>query len=81
MITTIQLGDNVKRELERMKESANDTYEKVILTMIKIVEENKRKQKALLIEGCKEMASDNLKMAKEFEGTLMDGLDKNEKWD
>jgi len=81
MITTIQLGENVKRELERMKESSSDTYEKVILTMIKIVEEKKRKQTNLLIEGCKEMAYDNLKMAKEWEGTLMDGLDKNEKWD
>lgn len=69
MITTIQLGDNVKRELEKMKESVNDTYEKVILTLIKIAEEKKRKQTELLIEGCKEMANESLKITKEWETT------------
>ena len=68
-ITTIQLGENVKRELERMKESSSDTYEKVILTLIKTAEELKRNQKELLIEGCKEMASDSLKVTKEWETT------------
>ena len=33
-----------------------------------------------MIEGCKEMAEDSLKITKEWEGTLMDGLDKNERW-
>jgi hypothetical protein len=67
MVTTIQLGENVKRELERMKESSNDTYEKVILTLIKTAEEMKRCQRELLIEGYKEMASESLKITKEFE--------------
>jgi predicted CopG family antitoxin len=68
-ITTIQLGENVKRELERMKESRSDTYEEVILTLIGIAEEMKRGQRELLIEGCKEMASDSLKITKEWETT------------
>jgi hypothetical protein len=66
-ITTIQLGENVKRELERMKESSSETYEEVILALIKTAEEMKRNQTGLLIEGYKEMASESLKITKEFE--------------
>ncbi len=69
MITTIQLGDNVKRELERMKESSNDTYEKVIVALIRTATEKKRRQNELLIEQCKEMASDDLRITKEWETT------------
>jgi len=69
MVTTIQLGENVKRELERMKESSSETYEEVILTLIKTAEEMKRCQRELLIEGCKEMASDSLRITKEWEKT------------
>ena len=80
MITTIQLNENVKRTLHRMK-SNKETYEDIIVSLIESVQEQEKKQEELLIEGCKEMYEDMLKMAKEWEGTLMDGLDKNEKWD
>ncbi len=40
----------------------------------------KKKYEQLLIEGCKEMNKDMLRINKEWEGTLMDGLDRNEKW-
>ena len=73
MITTIQLNDNVKKELDRLK-SEKETYEHVILNLMRFVQEHKRKQKALLIEGCKEMAEENLKMTKEFEA--IENLDK-----
>ncbi|MEK6873925.1 MAG: hypothetical protein AABW91_03695 [Nanoarchaeota archaeon] len=79
MITTIQLNENVKDALDRMK-SNKETYEEVILNLMKIAEKHKREQEYLLIEGCKEMYGDMLKSAKEWENTLMDGLDKNEKW-
>ncbi len=79
MVTTIQLNEHVKKALDRMK-SSKETYEQVILNLMKAAEEQKRNQEKLLIEGCKEMYDDMLKMAKEWEGTLMDGLDKNEKW-
>jgi hypothetical protein len=36
-------------------------------------------EEELLIEGYKEMAGESLKIAKEWEGTLMDGLE-DEKW-
>jgi len=79
MVTTIQLNENVKKILDRMK-SAKETYEDIIVNLIKSVEEQKKNQEDLLIEGCKEMYEDMLKIDKEWEGTLMDGLDKNEKW-
>ena len=79
MITTIQLNEKVKNALDRMK-SNKETYEQVILNLMKIAEKCKREQEQLLIEGCKEMYQDMIKINKELEGTLMDGLDKNEKW-
>lgn len=66
MVTTIQLNEDVKRALDRMK-SNKQTYEEVILELMKIAEEQKRKQRELLIEGCKEMAEESLKITKEFE--------------
>ena len=78
MITTIQLNENVKRELDRLK-SNKETYEEIIINLMKIVEKCKREQEVLLIEGCKEMAEENLKIEKEWEGTLIDGLE-DEKW-
>ena len=79
MITTIQLNENVKIALDRIKTN-RETYEEVIVNLLKIAELQKRKQESLLIEGYKEMAEESLRIAKEWEGTLMDGLDKNEKW-
>jgi len=79
MVTTIQLNENVKNALDKMK-SNRETYEDVIINLMKFADEQKRKQEKLLIEECKEMAEENLKITKEWEGTLMDGLDKNEKW-
>jgi len=79
MVTTIQLNENVKKNLDKLKTN-KETYEEVILKMMSELEEQKRKQKDLLIEGCKEMAEDSLRITKEWEGTLMEGLDKNERW-
>ena len=47
---------------------------------MKIAKKSKREQEELLIEGCKEMAEESLRITQEWEGTLMDGLDKDEKW-
>ena len=80
MITTIQLNEHVKNSLARLRNSKKQTYEDIVVDLIKLAEIQKRKQEKLLIEGCKEMAEESLRIAKEWEGTLMDGLDKNEKW-
>ena len=77
MITTIQLDKKVKRALDRMKETGKETYEQVILNLMKTVEESKRKQEELLIEGCKEMYEDMIRITKEFEA--IEDLD-NWKW-
>ena len=66
MITTIQLNENIKSELDRLKIN-KETYEEVILNLMKIAEKCKREQKQLLIEGCKVMAEESLKITKEFE--------------
>ncbi len=79
MVTTIQLNEDVKKALDRLK-SDKETYEQAILNLMAIAEKHKREHEQLLIEGCKEMYGDMQKMAKEWEGALMDGLDKNEKW-
>ena len=80
MVTTIQLNENVKNALDRMK-SNKETYEEVILNLMKMVEKHKKEKDQLMIEGCKEMYNDMLKISKEWEGTLMDGFDKSERWD
>ncbi len=66
MVTTIQLNENVKNALDRLK-SDKETYEQVILNLMKIAEKCKREQEQLLIEECKIMAEENLKITKEFE--------------
>lgn len=69
MVTSIQLNENVKRALDMMKETGKETYEEIIVKMMQKFEERKRKQKELLIEGCKEMAKDSLRITKEFEAS------------
>ena len=70
-ITTIQLHEDVKSELDRLKEG-KQTYEEIILKMIRVIEQQKRKQRELLIEGCKEMAKDMLRINKEWESVDAD---------
>ncbi len=68
MVTTIQLNENVKNALDRMK-SNKETYEEIILSLMKTAERCKREQEQLLIEGCKEMAEESLRITKEWEAT------------
>jgi len=66
MITTIQIRENVKNQLDKLKKD-KETYEEIILRMMAFVEECKRRDKQLLIEGCKEMAKDSLRITEEWE--------------
>jgi len=66
MITTIQLNDQTKNSLSKMKQQG-ETYEALIIRMMQLLELKKRKQEELLIEGYKEMAEESLKITKEFE--------------
>ncbi|HLD55871.1 MAG TPA: hypothetical protein VJB35_06430 [Candidatus Nanoarchaeia archaeon] len=66
MVTTIQINENAKRSLDRLK-TKKETYEEVILGLMKIAEEIQRKKEDLLIESCKVMNKENLKITNEFE--------------
>lgn len=65
-ITTIQIRENVKQQLDKLKVN-KESYEETILNLMKIAEQCKRNQEALMIEGYKEMAEESLKITKEFE--------------
>ena len=79
MVTTIQLNENVKEVLDDLKKG-KETYEEVILKLIDRLNKDKEEIEELLKEEALEFSEENLKIEKEWEGTLMDGLDKNEKW-
>ncbi len=66
MVTTIQLNENVKKELNKLKTN-KETYEQIIINLMRQVDEQKRKHIALMIEGAKETAEESLKITKEFE--------------
>ena len=66
MVTTIQLNENVKNALDRLKTN-KETYEEVIVKMINQIDKEKRKHIELMIEGAKETAEESLKITKEFE--------------
>ena len=67
MVTTIQVSDKLKDTLSLMKESSSQSYEQVILQIIRTLEEQKRKHVDLMIEGAKETAEESLKITREFE--------------
>ena len=67
MITTIQIHEDVKKELDSLKNGTKDSYEEVIVKLIKAAEKSKRTNKKLLKEGYEEMAEESLKITKEFE--------------
>jgi hypothetical protein len=71
MVTTIQLNENVKNALDRLK-SNKETYEEVILNLMKTAEKCKRDQEELLIEGCKVMAKDMIEINKVWEAADSD---------
>ncbi len=67
MVTTIQLNLEVKKALDNLKKG-KETYEQIIVNLIRLAELQGRQQESLLIEGCNELSSENLKITKEFEG-------------
>ena len=69
MVTSIQLNEHVKSALDNLKNNTRETYEEVIVKMMNKLEEQKREKQELLIEGCKVMAEESLKITKEFQTT------------
>ncbi len=66
MISTIQLSENVKNSLGKLKE-VRESYEDVIVKWMNEFERRKREHVDLMIEGAKETAAESLKITKEFE--------------
>lgn len=76
MVTTIQLNENVKKSLDRMKETGKETYEEIIVKMMRTIEEQKRRYIDLMIEGAKETADESLEITKGF-----DAIDEDFDWE
>lgn len=74
MITSIQIHEKLKQELNLLKITPKESYEEVISRLIFEIEKQRRTQKDLLIKGYKEMASENLKLTKEWE-SIEEGWD------
>ena len=71
MITTIQIHESVKNELESLKEN-RESYEDVIVKLMSLLEKQKRSRDEFIIKGYKEMSKDSLKISKEFESIEKD---------
>lgn len=66
MVTSIQLNETVKKDLDRFR-NGKETYESIILGLMKMVKNYRISQEQLMKEGYEEMAEENLKIEKEFE--------------
>jgi len=67
MVKVIELSEAVKKQLDKLKQSNNETYEDIIIKMLDQIDEQKRQNIELMIEGAKETAEESLKITKEFE--------------
>jgi len=66
MLTTIQIHKETKDQLEAIKEK-NESFEEVIERLIEKNEVEKRTNEKMMIQGCREMAEDSLRITKEWE--------------
>ncbi len=66
MVTSIQIHEKVKQELNTLKKSNRESYEDIILRLINLAEKQRRIQIKLLVEGYKEIAEENLNIEKEW---------------
>ena len=64
--TTIQIHKEAKGELDKLKEYSRETYEDVIMKLIKMFKSQKVKQMTKMAEGYEEMAGDSKKIVKEW---------------
>lgn len=72
MITSIQIHEKLKHELDILKLKSRESYEDVIIRIIDSFEKQKRSQVKLLIEGYKETAEEDLKQIKEWSTLELD---------
>jgi len=70
-LTTIQMHTGVKRALDRVKDH-KESYEEAVLKLIEKVESQRVSQEKLMVEGCKEMAGESLKVLKDWSAAETD---------
>ncbi|NOZ80595.1 MAG: hypothetical protein GXP63_02885 [DPANN group archaeon] len=66
MVTTIQLSEQVKQQLERQKTSSRETYEEVIIRLMTSFAKMEQDKERLLKEGYLEMAEETARMNREW---------------
>lgn len=71
MITSIQIHERIKQQLDSLKEK-KESYEGVVARLIIQAEKQKRSQENLLKEGYKEMAQETLKITKDWSSSDID---------
>ncbi len=71
MITTIQLHEETKQELDIVKRD-KESYEDLIIRLLEAEDKQKRMDKKLIIKGYKKMAKESLRITKEWEATDKD---------
>ena len=64
--TTIQIHKEAKKELDKLKEYDRETYEDVIMKLVKVFRAQKAKQMTKMVEGYKEMGEDSKKIVKDW---------------
>ncbi len=69
MVTTIQLSEGLKAKLGSMKQAANETYEEVIVRVMKRKDSLEKGNTELLKQGYEEMAATTKQMQKEWSAT------------
>ena len=72
MVTSIQIHEKLKYELDIIKLKNRESYEDVILRLIHSFEKQKRSQTKLLVESYKETAEEDLKQIKEWSTEELD---------
>ena len=72
MLTTIQIHEDVKKQLLGFRIKTKETYEQVIINLMDIAKKNKAKDKDLLKQGYFEMAKDASLINDEYSATNED---------
>ncbi len=64
--TTIQIHKKSKKELDKLKEYDRETYEDVIMKLVKMFKSQKVKQMTKLADGYEEMKEDSKNIVEEW---------------
>ncbi len=78
MVTTIQISEDLRDQLQKYKKSSKESYEDVIKELILEKKNSENNEIYLLREGYEKMHKISKEISNEFENIDLDGIDKNE---